>query len=172
MKLCPIQRLAIGISAIAVGSIGMILFLACAPAWISVPEGFLATEGVTISSLDGGWKVAGNTRFVTPFFAEQCPTLPTTTNYADGERLGARRVWVSYPGLAQPLYGMLSLCKVFPEYKGAASRSYQIDVPKQYVDATDNGRISVVYEEYPWDATGAKLPAWVLWLSRSPFPAQ
>jgi hypothetical protein len=171
MKLRRAQRLVVGISTLAIGTMGMILFLACAP-WISVPEGVLVTEGVTVSSPDGSWKVHGNSRFRPPFYSNFCTSKPTTTNYIEGERLGGRRVRISYPGLSEPLYGLLSLCKVSPDYKGAASRSYQIDVPKQYVDATDSGRISVVYEEYPLNAEGEKMPAWILWLSRTPFPGQ
>jgi hypothetical protein len=154
-------QLVIGILALSIGG-------GCAPSWISVPDGVIATEAVTIASIDGSWKISSNTRFHPPFYSNDCPDTPTTDNYAEGEGWGASRVMVWYPGFTEPLFGLLSLCKVSPYYKGAASRSYQIDVPKQYIDATDGGRISVVYEQYPW-AAGRNLPAWILWLSRTPF---
>ena len=132
-----------------------------------VPNGVVATPGVVIESEEGAYfRLDANQPFTSPFWT-QC-LYPTVENYGDNERAGARRVRVFYPGLQQPLHGVLALCKIENDFKGAASRSYRVEVPQARVDATDGGRMSYVVEEY--DIKGKTFPAWSLWLSREPIP--
>jgi hypothetical protein len=65
------------------------------------------------------------------------------------------------PGLDEPLYGYLVLYGL-PD-SVAATGGYEIQVPQTYVDATSNGRVSLVYEQ-----DNAHF-LWLLCLSRTPF---
>ncbi len=133
------------------------------------PSTLLATPNVLIISDDRTFQIRPNQLMPTPF-AGQCPAAPDTQNYGEAEHYGARRVRVAYPGLAEPLYGVMSFCTIADGFHGSASRSYRVEVPEAYVQATEGGRVSVVFEHYPWE-TGTR-PAWVLWLSREPMPQQ
>lgn len=131
-----------------------------------VETGSLGTD-VVISAEDGSFEFDSENLFTVPFQSD-CPREPTTENFAEAEAGGARRVSVEYPGLENPLFGVLAFCGVRPEFKGSASRSYRIVVPEQYVRETEGARVSVVFEQY--SIGKLTLPAWVLWISREPFP--
>jgi hypothetical protein len=62
------------------------------------------------------------------------------------------------------LFGILALCGIPPNSTGPAARAYRIQVPQEYVDATSEGRVSVVFEKLNTGGT-----SWVLWLSQEPF---
>ena len=136
---------------------------------VTAPSGTLATPGVLIISDDRSFQIQPGGMFNTPY-AGACPQNPTTENYGEAESTGARRVRIAFPGLAEPLYGVLHFCTIHPGFHGSASRSYRLEVPEEYVRATDGGRVSVVFERY--DHAGVTHPAWVLWMSREPMPRQ
>jgi hypothetical protein len=151
------------------GTYQMMLGCAGAPSreFNRVDRALLATDATVIAAEDHSFQFTPGPLMNTPFAAD-CPDNPDTTNYAEAEAAGARRVRVTYPGLSEPLYGVLSFCGVHPEYHGSASRSYRLEVPQSYVDETAGARVSVVYERY--EQGGTQYPAWVLWLSREPMP--
>jgi hypothetical protein len=133
---------------------------------VVVPDTTIAAEG-------GHFKLATNQLFVPPFYgSEVCSDAPTPENYSAYEHKGAQRVVVQMPNMK--LYGILQLCPVEAGYQGPASRLYRIEVPNSFVEATEGGRVSVVFEAYP--ASGffgwmkSKRHAWILWLSREPIP--
>lgn len=142
------------------------------PSGIHVQQALLATPSVVIAATDRSFEFQPNVLTQTPFFSS-CPERPETGNYGEAESGGARRVRVAYPGFAEPLYGILAFCGIDPNFHGAVSRSYQIQVPQDKVADTSEGRMSVVFEQYtPPDRPGVNLPAWILWLSRQPIPSQ
>ena len=98
-----------------------------------------------------------------------CPTVPVTPS--DASRVanaGGIAVRVKVPQLPEPLYGVLALCAMDESARGPASRAYRIQVPDEYVTATDDGRATVVYEEVETSSSGHT--SWQLYLSRVPFP--
>ncbi len=135
-----------------------------------VPQGMLATPDVLISTeTNPPFVMTTGQTFTTPYWSN-CPTKPTTENVGEGEQGGARRVRIAYPNMPNGLYGVLAFCRIDPEFKGSASRSYRLEVPQSYVEATDGGRMSVVFEQY---AVGQQqFPAWILWMSREPIPVR
>jgi hypothetical protein len=135
--------------------------------WNRVPLGVVVTPDVEILAEDGSFKLVSGKSFIPPFYTNDCLTKANTSNYARAEQMGARRVIVRVPGMDKPLHGILALCEVHPRATGPATRSYQIQVPAQYVEATAGGRVSVVYEITNY----RDFDAWQLWLSRVPFPA-
>ncbi len=143
---------------------------------VRVPRAIVSTEGVTITALDGSFTLQPGRASRTPFHSSDCVVHPVSENYAYGESMGARRVRVQYPGMAAPLYGMLAFCPVNEDAANAGpiSRSHAIRIPPNYVQETADGRITVVYEPYGWNVRvrdrDHEVPAWVLWLSREPFP--
>jgi hypothetical protein len=143
---------------------------------VRVPGTILSAEGVVITAMDGSFTIEQGHQIRTPFQSRDCVVHPESENYSYGEAMGARRVRVQYPGLSTPLYGMLSFCPVNAEAAnaGPVARSHSIRIPRNYVDDTNDGRITVVYEPYGWHVVVAgsphEVPAWVLWLSREPFP--
>ena len=79
---------------------------------------------------------------------------------------GARRVRVRYPGMDEPLYGVLQLCAMPAHATPEPARSeYLIRVSENDVETTHNGTTSVVTERI-WD--GSHYYSWILWLSRKP----
>lgn len=134
----------------------------------------LDAPGTWIEAEDGSFRIVAGDDVRTPFWAYDCPARPVTTNFALGERLGGYRVRVKHPDVAEPLYGILSFCHVHESARGPILRSYNIRVPADRVAQTTAGRVSVVYEPYgyvrPYADGTADVPAWILWLSRSPFP--
>ena len=132
----------------------------------------VVTPGVAVVAQDSAFVIKND--LVTPMYANgYCDELkPTTENF--GEYIGEGRagvpVRVAYPGLKEPLYGLLLLCRLPYGYSGAASRSYRIEIPQNFVDATEGGRMSVVYEPFTFEEQ--EHTAWALWLSReqSAFP--
>jgi hypothetical protein len=149
-------------------------FVACGtsnPEWYKVPVGTLVTSQTVIVAEDHSFTITAGATFNSPFWTKDCPLIGTPENFPFGESLGARRVRVSYPGLTEPLYGVLSLCPIQPGAGGPSSRSYQIEIPQSYVAATEGGRVSVVFEPYNL-LNGRSAAAWILWLSRAPFPVR
>jgi hypothetical protein len=132
--------------------------------------GVVATDGVTVTAEDNSFAYETNRYFAPPFAVDRCPQLPIgVEEFSKAEKKGARRVRVKYPNMPEPLFGLLMFCKVPKAATGPGSRSYRIQIPDSYVQATDGGRISVVYEEV--ETPNKQVVNWVLWLSRVPLPA-
>ena len=144
---------------------------------------------------DGSFEIAPGKSVTSPFTSVACPSEGTTKQYAAAEAFGARRVRVYVSQLEEPMYGILALCPIPPGTTGPVSRSYQIQIPQEYIDATTDGRASIVYESLPQCsntkcfgdmmarrgtsyvlasnaayASGDNGFGWMLWLSRVPFP--
>jgi hypothetical protein len=134
---------------------------------VQPPAAMLATDNVLITFEQNQFQMHPGQMIDIKSWAA-CPTNPTTANIGVSDGPGTR-VRVTYPGLAQPLYGVLAFCQLVHGYAGAAARSYRVEVPQSYVDATNGGLMSVVYEKYT--VANVDYAAWLLWLSREPIPA-
>jgi hypothetical protein len=141
------------------------------------PVGRLENPGVVITAEDQSFTIQGGQLFKTPFYVSNPRGLNICTKDVSGTsfwryhmRAGARRVRVQYPGMKDPLYGVLAFCRVYAE-AGAVTRSYLLRITPEDVAATADGAIRVMFE-----STGANLGgkaeyghlAWILWLSRLP----
>jgi len=141
-------------------------------------HGKILTEGVVITAEDGSFELVSGEVFETPFAcntagmgmhsasADMASFAQTALEYMD-----ARRVRVTVPSLDEPLYGVLVLSHIYRGSSGPATRSFQIQVPEQYVQAALGGRVSVVYERYKTSMEGNTFEpkSWVLWISDMPF---
>jgi hypothetical protein len=143
------------------------LYAGCATV-TSPATSVVMTEGVTISAADSSFAFEANKPISTPFAVTKCPKLPIGADEASlVEQLGGKRVRVTYPGVTEPLYGVLLICKIPKSAVASDAASYRIQIPKSYVDGTEGGKISMVFE-----AVGAgddKSVSWLLYLSRTPF---
>jgi hypothetical protein len=144
-----------------------------APVFREVPEGKVATPGVTITAASGAFELRAGQPFRPPFFARDCLVTATAENYPAARQMGAQPVRVTVPGRDQPLHGLLALCRVHPDATGPATRQYLIRVPQSYIDATSGGRVSVLFEETNIGGNYSdghhSYDAWQLWLSEGPF---
>jgi|GEM_PF-5269862 hypothetical protein len=104
------------------------------------------TAGVSIEALDGSFSLTQGEVYQTPFRSASCPTEPTTLSVDEVLRGGGKRVSVDHPGYDGTLYGVLAFCPLPTTLSGTATRSYLVQAPQQYVDATTANRVSVVYE--------------------------
>ncbi len=149
-------------------------FTAPEVAYANVPGGLVATKGVRVVAEDGSFELTAEKPFEPPFHqGATCLVEPIAENSEQGEITGARRVRVYVPAAdakEQVLYGLLSLCGAPPDATGAATRRYALQVPQSYIDATEGGRVSVVYEPFVDLTRGNPSKAWILWLSQTPFP--
>lgn len=149
------------------------LLVACASSgarWLTTWT--MTTPGMAL--INGAWEGgAGPIYPVIPAIAgregEPCSLAPTTSNFGVYADHGAARVRIRVAGLAEPLYGVFALCAVPPGAVGPGSRMYSVQVPQDYVDATTDGRVSVVFEETEFGgAHSGRTWNWILWLSRLP----
>jgi len=91
--------------------------------------------------------------------------------YKNALHFGAQHVRIKVPGIEEELYGVLALDKADQDGIGPGTQSYKIIIPKPYIDAAKNGKISVVYEYYKlrndgfMDVGDIKERSWILWLS-------
>lgn len=162
--------------------------------FVGIPNGEIATPGVTITAQDGSFTLKNGAEFAAPFHAnlwarkdqsagsllfgapkvrQGSETFAASTlrnDYEEAVKRGAKRIRVAYPGLEQPLYGILALNVAPTGAYGPAARYYRIEVPQQYVEAARGGAVSVVYEvmNYRGESSGSGY-SWVLWLSDRPF---
>lgn len=162
--------------------------------FVNIPNGEIATSGVTITAQDGSFTLKNGTEFVAPFHAnlwtrktqtsgsfflgapkvqQRSETFFSSTlrdDYEEAVKRGAKRVRVNYPGIENSLYGILALNVAPAGAYGPAARYYRIEVPQQYVEAAKGGAVSVVYEvmSYRGESSGSGY-GWVLWLSDKPF---
>jgi hypothetical protein len=145
----------------------------CGAAWKTVPAGVVVDPGLVIEAEDGSFKPTGGQAFKPPFVSADCPLRAVATNYAEGEKLGARRVRVRVPGVDPPLHGLLSLCRVHASVQGDAARYYLIRLDPSFIEIAVSGLRTVLYHKSGYQArtpSGSQnVPAWILWLSPSPF---
>jgi len=146
----------------------------------SVPFGKIITNGVEITAEDGTFVLRSGEVWTPPFqnltpgYGINTPNADMVNLYQAAFATGAKRVKVKVPYQDEPLYGVLMLSKIYPQGNSAVTRSYQISIPESYVDAAQNGKISVLYEYYDtgdYDSNGNPIvpKTWVLWLSDMPF---
>lgn len=146
----------------------------------AIPMGVIETEGVEITAEDGSFKLTSGEVWTPPYQNSTAGSnfntdqISVIESYRWAHERGAKKVRVKTPYLDKELYGLLLLSKVFEGCSGPATRSYQISVPRSYVQDALGGRISAVYEYYGPCGPYAQLPAfegktWVLWLSDIPF---
>lgn len=150
--------------------------------WAPVTSGIIVTPGVKIAAEDGSFVLASGKEFVPPIqTAALCYTLVgnqyglTAANYKkalEDRVCNAKKVRITVPGRNEPLYGVLVMGKSDPRMSHeAASRSYRIQVPQEYVQQALDGRVSLVYEwgEVTWSGGDkSKWATWALWLSDKP----
>jgi len=140
-----------------------------------VPKGVIEDSQVVITARDGSFKMNGE--FNPPFSSE----VHYHSYNKSGTKLingfnraldyNAKHVMVKVPSKEKELYGVLVLDNVDSRGIGAGSNSYKIIIPKPYIDAAKDGKISVVYEYYHLkndeltDLSEVKKYSWILWLS-------
>jgi hypothetical protein len=135
------------------------------PAFRPVPSGNVATPGIEILAEDGTFRLYTGQMFTPPFtLGDRCVLDPTADNAGVGLANGAKPVIVKLADGRQ-LYGLLALCGAPSSATGPATRSYEIQVPEEYIAATAGGMVSVVFEPFTQSTLGAK--AWILWLSQT-----
>jgi len=135
---------------------------------ILVKEGTLITPGTSIEAIDGSFRIESGQSFNTPFHSKDCGAWKGVLDAADyktGIGCGGKRVLVRAYGLSEPLYGVLMFLPLPPTATGPASRSYQLEIPQNYIEAAEGGKVSVVYESAA--AIDGSYIAWILWLSDS-----
>lgn len=163
------------------GTLALLLSVGCAaPPWKMVPHGVIAGTGIRIEAANKSFVLESGKAFTPPFEVKP----PSELEFADGEITAygntvppQHRVVVYVPGREVPLFGKLMFLKIWPQFDGPASRSYEVQIPSSYIDAATGGRLSVVYETYDDDSftnehgvtTPRKRIAWALWLSDRPF---
>ena len=91
--------------------------------------------------------------------------------YKNALHHGAQHVRIKIPDIEEELYGVLALDKADQDGIGPGTQSYKIIIPKPYIDAAKDGKISVVYEYYKlkndglMDVSDIKERSWILWFS-------
>lgn len=161
---------------VALGSIAVALGCSTSAEYRRAPQAMLETVDVQIRAEDGSFTLTPGQAAPTPFQSEDCPLTPAPGNYEQAIRGGARAVRIQYPGIEEPLYGLLSFCPMPADSTAPPTRMALVQVPQSYVDSTDGGRVAVVFEQlyHPprteQQRQSRAWPAWVLYLSRQPFP--
>lgn len=158
--------------------LGTLLFLSgCATTTYTknISQGIIQDSDVLITATDGSFKLQGD--FKAPF---QSKTHYHSLNIG-GEKLikgyqqalsfGAKHVRIKVPSTQKEFYGVLALDDIDERGFGPGVSSYKIIIPEPYVDAANDGKISVVYEYYHikddalFDNSNIKKYSWILWLS-------
>jgi hypothetical protein len=157
--------------------IGLLLFTGCGSTYTkAIPSGVIENRDIVIKADDGSFKISGE--FKSPFVSEvHYHSYNINGNkfikaYRKALEFGAKHVRVKVPFMDNELYGVLVLDNADNRGIGAGVSSYKIIIPKAYVDAAKNGKISVVYEYYHLDnekslsdLSEVKKYSWILWLS-------
>jgi hypothetical protein len=135
----------------------------------NIESGTVGTPGVVIASGDQQlpFTLQPGPAFQTPFFCNHENIDRSAAGFTQALQAGGKRVMVSYPGLQQKLYGVLCFYPVHNDCTGPGARSYLLQVPPEYVTATEDGRASVVFELTP-GPENTDWTSWALWLSRQP----
>ncbi len=141
----------------------------------SITKGRIQDSAIIITALDNSFKLQGE--FTSPF---QSSTRYNSLEMRDKDlpkayRLalhhGAQHVRIKVPDIEEELYGVLALDKADKDGIGPGAKSYKIIIPKPYIAAAKEGKVSVVYEYYKLrndgflDVEDIKERSWILWLS-------
>ena len=140
-----------------------------------IPSGIIEDSGVVITAVDGSFTLEG--KFASPFVSEaHYHSMNIGGNkfikaYNRALQFDAKHVRVKVPYVDEELYGVLVLDNADERGIGEGTDSYKIIIPKTYVDAAKDGKISVVYEYYHLkndglvDLSEVKKYSWILWIS-------
>ncbi|MDT8415894.1 MAG: hypothetical protein RQ735_11030 [Flavobacteriaceae bacterium] len=154
----------------------------------------IGTEGVVIEAEDGSfkWEYGKNydltgINIQTHEWSNINSLNLKTDDFARLDKQKGIKVSVYTPYQDKPLYGFLEINSIYQPCIGTSpeTRSYYIQLPKAYVDAALDGKISVVYESYKCSpgqyiklaavygynvqkAAEKVMSTWVLWLSDRP----
>jgi len=156
--------------------ITLIIFTGCGSTYTKpIPSGLIDNKDIVIKADDGSFEIQG--AFKSPFVSQvhyhsyNINGTKFIKGYRRALEFGAKHVRVKVPYESKELYGVLALDNADTRGIGAGIESYKIIIPKAYVDAAKNGKISVVYEYYHLkndeltDLSDVKKYSWVLWLS-------
>lgn len=154
--------------------LGLALLLGGCASWQRIDGGTLATDGVAIRAVDSSFTFLAKERFSSPFgtlcWRARVHMNPSVGDWQAALSQGAKAVRVRTPWHTEELYGVLALCQARGDDTRPAARSYRIQVPQSYVDATANGVTSLVWEPSGGERGVPRYATWILWLSREPMP--
>lgn len=147
---------------------------------VTVPIGVIKTEGVKISAEDDSFVLESGKIWTSPFqndthgYGMHGKNADMVNFFKLAvDKMGAKKVRVKVPYQTKELYGVLLLSKIYDGCSSAVTRSYQISIPKSYVEKALNGKVSVLYEYYTACGVVKDMDplakTWVLWLSDIPF---
>lgn len=128
------------------------------PDWKTLDVGLVASRGIIMTSIVPGQSlhVQSGVAF-TPTSSIDCTDFtPATAEYVTALKRGALVVKIQVQGEKAPFYGVLALCKIHKSAQGPAARSYNVQVPTEYLDKARGGFVSVVGEKvavarYSWE---------------------
>lgn len=156
------------------GIVTLALFWGCATTTYTKPITKGSIENTTIiKAVDGSFSLSGE--FTAPFNSKvhyhslNIGGEKFLKGYEDALQRGAKKVTILENG--KTYYGVLALDDADERGFGPALKSYKIIIPKPYFDATEGGKISLVYEYYHikdealFDNSDIKKYSWMLWLS-------
>ncbi|PJB13427.1 MAG: hypothetical protein CO119_01420 [Flavobacteriales bacterium CG_4_9_14_3_um_filter_40_17] len=147
----------------------------------------LGTKGLVIEATDGSFKWEYGKEYEVPtdypffnWYTSSASLALSTNGFDKVNETNAKKVIVNTPYRDEPMYGYLQISKIITECKDKSpeTRSYYIQVPENYVNAAEGGKVSVMYESYRcisgYYSNGNKgttkhgYSSWVLWLSDRP----
>jgi hypothetical protein len=154
-----------------------VLFSGCAGTTYTKPikKGKVEDREIVIKADDGSFELKGE--FDSPFVSNvhyhsyNINGTKFIKGYRRALEFGAKHVRVKVPYMQEELYGVLALDNADERGIGEGIKSYKIVIPKPYVEAAKDGKISVVYEYYHLkndeltDLSDVKKYSWILWLS-------
>lgn len=142
--------------------------------------GYLEGNGITIEAIDKSFVITEG-EFQPPFQTDMLPISGSSLvsfNPSEDNNLinmsefalkhGAKRVLIHHPASNKLLYGVLLLNKQYLLATDNNPNSYYIRIPNEYVKATSENKVSVVYETEK-HLKSQSFVSWVLWLSETPF---
>lgn len=134
----------------------------------NIANAILARPDTHITAINGKWDISSGQPFKPPFSCHWWYGVPRPEDYVD--RLdcqnGMTKVKVQVKGHPD-LYGVMAFNAVWNEGRGLATESYHVDIPDEYLQAAQAGKLTVVYEAY-FDEEGSDFASWILWLSTQP----
>ena len=124
------------------------------PALVTVKPDLAAllTPGVTIRAADGSFVIKEGQAIQAPFHSgAPAYGLKRIIKMSDDfAELGAKRVFIDYPGEDKPIYGLLALLPVYESADSASQRVFRIQVPKARVEQARGGLLHVIYQNYSY----------------------
>jgi len=154
----------------------LVLFTGCGSTYTTlIPKGKIENKDIVITARDGSFTIQGE--FESPFVSQvhyhsyNKSGTKLIKGYNRALGFNAKHVMVKVPNKDKELFCVLALDNVDIRGIGAGTTSYKIIIPKPYIDAAHDGKISVVYEYYHLkndeltDLSDVKKYSWILWLS-------